>query len=49
MLRRVSAVLCLILLLAATPQGAAADYCDRYTFGSPEWWDCIAQDRETGS
>lgn len=47
MLRLITTAFVLIAIVAA--QAHAADYCDRYKFGSPEWWNCIAQDRETGS
>lgn len=39
----------LLLVALAISQAEASDYCDRYRFGSPEWWNCVAQDRETGS
>lgn len=36
------------LLFAVASTANAKDYCDRYAYGSPEWWNCVAQDRETG-
>ena len=39
----------LLLLALTTTQAEATDYYDRYIFGSPEWWNWVAQDRKTGS
>jgi hypothetical protein len=46
---RSTAFAVLTFLFLVTSPAIAADYCDRYRFGSPEWWNCTAQDRETGS
>jgi hypothetical protein len=39
----------LVLATVTTAPARATEYCDRFKFGSPEWWNCTAQDRETGS
>jgi hypothetical protein len=43
-----TALIILTILFLATSSAVADDYCDRYPFGSPEWWNCKANDHETG-
>ena len=45
MLRVLAAVAVLSILASAASH---ADYCDRYKFGSPEWWECTTDERSPG-
>ena len=47
MLLKTLGVLALLTALAGSTN--AAELCDKYKYGSPEWWNCVTQDRETGS
>ena len=35
-------ILAAALALSLSGTGSLADYCDRYPFGSQEWWNCKA-------
>lgn len=33
-------VLAVLVFFSLVPIATADDYCDKYKFGSPEWWSC---------
>ncbi|MFY0614672.1 MAG: hypothetical protein JXQ99_24285 [Hyphomicrobiaceae bacterium] len=38
-------VLAVLIYLSLVPIATADDYCDKYKFGSPEWWSCRQNER----
>ena len=43
---RVFVMAAALSILAASD--SQASYCDRYKFGSPEWWECSTDERSPG-
>ncbi len=38
-------VLAVLIYVSLVPIATADDYCDKYKFGSPEWWSCRQGER----